>query len=44
MPSPSAFVKKFLIIADKNNTEIKVPKQIKKEFFQLDETFIVMTN
>lgn len=40
LPSPSAIVKKFLIIADKNNTDIKVPKQIKKEFFQLDETFL----
>ena len=44
MPSPSAFVKKFLLIADKNNHDIKVPKHIKKEFFQLDETFLMMTN
>jgi len=26
LPSPSAFVKKFLLIADKNNHDIKVPK------------------
>ena len=41
LPSPSAFVKKFLLIADKNSHDIKVPKNIKKEFFQLDETFLL---
>jgi len=40
LPSPSAIVKKYLLIADKYNHDIRVPKQIKKEFFQLDETFL----
>ena len=43
LPAPSAIVKKFRLIADKEHHEIKVPKTIKKEFFQLDETFLVTT-
>jgi hypothetical protein len=33
MPSPSAFIKKFLLIADKKSYDICVPKNVKKEFF-----------
>lgn len=40
LPSPSAIVKKYLLIVDKNNQDIKVPQKIKKEFFQVDETFL----
>jgi len=42
LPSPSAFVKKFLLALDsKSYHDIKVPKSIKKEFFQLDETYLL---
>jgi len=44
MPSPSAFVKKFLLVVDKNHHDIKVPKSIKKEFFQLDENFLLVSD
>ena len=40
LPSPSAFVKKFLLVTDVSNHDINVPKNIKREFFQLDETFL----
>jgi hypothetical protein len=40
LPSPSAFVKKYLIIVDHNYHDIKVPKQIKKEFFHVTEAFL----
>lgn len=43
LPSPSAYVKKFLLVTDVSNHDINVPKNIKREFFQLDETFL-MTN
>ena len=41
LPSPSAYVKKFLLITDMGNHDIYVPKNIKREFFQLDETFLL---
>lgn len=44
LPSPSAFVKKFLLITDMSNHDINVPKNIKREFFQLDETFLFTTS
>ena len=31
---------KFLLVSDQSNYDIKVPKSIKKEFFQLDDTFL----
>lgn len=31
---------KFLLVSDQCNYDIKVPKTIKKEFFQLDDTFL----
>ena len=40
LPSPSAHVKKFLLVTDMNSHDINVPKNIKREFFQLDETFL----
>jgi len=40
LPSPSAIVKKFLLVTDMNSHDINVPKNIKREFFQLDETFL----
>lgn len=44
LPSPSAFIKKFLLVADKNNYDIQVPKNIKKEYFNLDETFLIFSS
>jgi hypothetical protein len=41
LPSPSAYVKKFLLVTDMSNHDINVPKNIKREFFQLDETFLL---
>jgi len=44
LPSPSNFIKKFLLIADKSTYEIQVPRTIKKEYFNLEETFLVFTS
>ena len=42
LPSPSAYVKKYLIVVDKNYHDLKVPKhlEIKKEFFHITECFL----
>jgi len=44
MPSPSAHVKKYLIVVDKNYHDLKVPKhlEIKKEFFHITECFLTV--
>jgi predicted ATPase len=44
LPTPSAYVKKFLLIVDKSTHDFKVPNKIKKEFFQVDETFLQVKN
>ena len=46
LPSPSSKVKKFLLIADEHSKDLHFPSNIKKEYFQLDETFLhtEMTN
>jgi hypothetical protein len=33
MPSPSNFIKKFLLIADKKSYDTNLPKNVKKEYF-----------
>ncbi|CDW87597.1 UNKNOWN [Stylonychia lemnae] len=43
LPSPSTFIKKFLLIADKNNYDIQVPRNVKKEYFNIEETFLLYT-
>jgi len=43
LPSPSTFIKKFLLIADKNNYDIMVPRNVKKEYFNIEETFLLYT-
>jgi hypothetical protein len=35
LPSPSAFIKKFLLISDKSNYDIQVPKNVKEESFNI---------
>ena len=44
LPSPSAFIKKFLLIADKNNYDIVMPSKVKKEYFHIEETFLMFTS
>jgi len=43
LPSPSTFIKKFLLIADKNNYDINMPNKVKKEYFNIEETFLTFT-
>ena len=43
LPSPSTFIKKFLLIADKNNYDIVMPTKVKKEYFNIEETFLTFT-
>ncbi|TNV80345.1 hypothetical protein FGO68_gene2527 [Halteria grandinella] len=40
LPSPSTFIKKFLLIADKANYDVNVPRNVKKEYFNIEETFL----
>lgn len=42
LPTPANFYKKFLLIT-KGDFEITLPKNVKKEFFQLEETFLMAT-
>lgn len=44
LPSPSTFIKKFLLIADKNNYDLTVPRNVKKEYFNIEETFLMLTS
>ena len=44
LPSPSTFIKKFLLIADKTTYDIQVPRSIKKEYFNLEENFLIFTS
>lgn len=43
LPSPSTFIKKFLLIADKTTYDIAVPRNVKKEYFNIEETFLLYT-
>jgi len=43
LPTPASFYKKFLLITKHGEYEINLPKGIKKEFFQIEETFLVAT-
>lgn len=40
MPQPTNLTRKYLLAYDKPNIEINVPQGVKKESFQLEETFI----
>lgn len=40
MPQPTNLTRKFLLATNKTNPEINVPNGVKKESFQLEETFI----
>lgn len=44
LPSPSAYVKKYLIIVDPNYHDLKLPKQIKMELFVVTEAFLQVPN
>ena len=41
LPSPSTFIKKFLLISDKQNYDLTVPRNVKKEYFNIEETFLI---
>jgi hypothetical protein len=43
LPTPASFYKKFLLITRPGEYEITLPKGVKKEFFQMEETFLVAT-
>lgn len=43
LPTPASFYKKFLLITRPGEFEIQLPKNVKKEFFQLEETFLIAT-
>jgi hypothetical protein len=46
LPTPASFYKKFLLITKPGEFEITLPKNVKdvkKEYFQLEETFLVAT-
>lgn len=43
LPTPANFYKKFLLITRAGEYEITLPKNVKKEFFQLEETFLIAT-
>lgn len=43
LPSPSTFIKKFLLISDKQNYDLTVPRNVKKEYFNIEETFLIFT-
>jgi hypothetical protein len=40
MPLPSSLTRKYLLVANKKNFEIKMPKDSTLENFTLEETFI----
>lgn len=44
LPSPSTFIKKFLLIADKSNYDLSVPRNVKKEYFNIEETFLMLSS
>ena len=44
LPSPSTVIKKFLLIADKNNYDLSVPRNVKKEYFNIEETFLMLSS
>ena len=43
LPTPTSFHKKFLLIAKPGEYDINLPKGVKKEFFQLEDTFLIAT-
>ena len=40
MPQPTSLTRKYLLASDRSNPEINVPNGVKKETFQLEETFL----
>lgn len=40
MPQPTSLTRKYLLATDKTNPEINVPAGVKKETFQIEETFM----
>jgi len=40
IPSPLTLLKKYLLVADRDNYDIKLPYTHKKEYFNIEETFL----
>ena len=40
MPQPTNLTRKYLLASDKANPEFNIPPSVKKETFQLEETFM----
>jgi len=43
-PSLSSNVRKFLLVTPQGGHDLKMPTHIRREFFQIDETFLMTTN
>lgn len=43
LPTPTSFYKKFLLVTKLGEYDIHTPKNVKKEIFQVDETFLIAT-
>ena len=43
LPTPASFYKKFLLITKPGEFEITLPKGVKKEYFNMEETFLTAT-
>lgn len=42
-PIPSGYVRKFLLVSDKSNYDLDLDNSIKKEHFEVEETFLWKT-
>lgn len=40
-PQTVSYVRKYLLIADRSNYEFEVPAYVKKEHFELEETYLL---
>ena len=43
LPTPASFYKKFLLITREGKFEINLPKNVKTEFFKMEENFLIAT-
>jgi len=43
LPTPTSFHKKFLLVTRPGDYDINTPKNVKKEVFMVEETFLIAT-
>jgi len=43
LPTPTSFYKKFLLVTRPGDYDISTPKNVKKEVFMVEETFLIAT-